>query len=77
MKNTYEKVSEIINSVADIGEMEQESFLKEDLGLDSLSLVEICVRLEEEFSIEFNSDELNPDEILQVRDLVALVEKSI
>lgn len=77
MKNTFERVCNIIHSVIDVGEIDKSNLLKEDLGLDSLTLVEICVRLEDEFSIVFDSDNLSPDEILRVSDLVNLVDKTI
>ncbi len=77
MKNIFETVCGIINEVAGMENIESRDMLKEDLGLDSLSLVEICVRLEDEFSIQFDSDNLNPNEILCVGDLVRLIGKTL
>ncbi len=77
MNKVGETVFEVIKDVAGVEEIQTGDLLKEDLGLDSLTLVEVFVRLEEEFSFEFDSDNLNPDEILWVEDLIALVEKSL
>ena len=77
MNEVSEKVCEVIKDVAGVEEIKTTDLLKEDLGLDSLSLVEVFVRLEEEFSFKFDSDNLNPDEISRVQDLITLVGKSL
>ena len=49
--------------------------LKEDLGLDSLNMVELMVELEERFSIEIDESDLDPAALQTVGQICALVEK--
>ena len=49
--------------------------LKEDCGLDSLSVVELIVALESGFEISFDDGDLDPAEIKTLGDVVALTEK--
>lgn len=49
-----------------------EASLKDDLGIDSLAAVELCLELETEFDIEIGDDELN--KLQTVQDIVNLVE---
>ena len=46
-------------------------------GIDSLSLVMLVTGMEEVFAIEFNDDDLEPDKLALLEDLVALVEKYV
>lgn len=52
----------------DLGDIKFESNLGDDLGLDSLDIVELEMRIEEEFDILFNSDDspenLNTEKLL-------------
>lgn len=77
MDYIFDAVYAVIRSVCGADKIEEDSFLKEDLGLDSLSLVEVLARIEEGLSIEFDSDNLNPEELLQVSDLIVLVRKTL
>lgn len=52
-----------------------QSQLREDLGFDSLRMVELIVALEEEFGIQFCEDDLDPAQLLTVEDLYVLTEK--
>ena len=54
-----------------------ETRLKEDLGLDSLRLVQITVGIEAKYGIEFEVDDLDPRAFERIADLVALTEKTI
>ena len=51
--------------------------LKEELGLDSLSLVSVIVGLESMYGIEFDEGDLDPEALTDVKSLVKLVEKSL
>lgn len=56
----FEKMVEIIKeqlSVEDV-EITMETSFKEDLGADSLDLFELVMALEDEYSVEIPSDEL-------------------
>jgi len=52
-----------------------ESSLREDLGLDSLKMVEFIVALEEEFEITFDDSSLNRDDFTTVEVVAGLVHK--
>jgi acyl carrier protein len=58
-------------------EREPYESLKEDCGLDSLSLVNLIVSLEEEFGITFDDGDLDPAKIVTLNDLLELTEKYI
>lgn len=49
--------------------------LNRDLGFDSLNLVELIVKLEEQFNIIINESDLNPSELRTVENVYSLVEK--
>lgn len=74
---TKEKVIGVISEMCGIGAINEGDLLKEDLGLDSLMLLDIIVTLEEIFEIQFDMGELNPDELTDVSALIALVEKTL
>lgn len=56
-----EKMKEIIAEQlsVDQAEIELETNFKDDLGADSLDLVELVMALEEEYNVEIPSDDLN------------------
>lgn len=49
--------------------------IKEDCGLDSLSLVSVIVRLEEALGKEFDDGDLDPAALITVGDVITLAEK--
>ena len=51
--------------------------LVEDLGLDSLNIVELIVELEELFNIEIDESELDPVTLQTVNQIYSLVEKYV
>ena len=57
-------------------ELEGDEDLREE-GIDSLSLVMLVTGMEEVFAIEFNDDDLDPDKMTSLEDLVDLVEKYV
>ena len=75
MMNTFEKVKEITveQLSVDADEVTLDSTFVDDLGADSLDIVELIMAFEEEFSIEI------PDEVAEkirtVRDAVELIDK--
>lgn len=56
-----EKMKEIIAEQLSVeaSEIEIETNFKDDLGADSLDLVELVMALEEEYNVEIPSDDLN------------------
>lgn len=72
-------MKEIINDI-----LQEKSFceditsdlkLKEDLGFDSLNMVELMVELEERFDFEIDESDLDPSALQTVDQIYALVEK--
>lgn len=70
-----EKVKEIVAESlgADIETITEETTFKEDLGADSLDLFEMVMALEEEYSVEIPTDDL--EKILTVGDVIAYLDK--
>jgi NADH dehydrogenase (ubiquinone) 1 alpha/beta subcomplex 1, acyl-carrier protein len=73
IKIVTERVIEVIRSFEKVNEAKvtADSKFKEDLDLDSLDAVEICLQLEEEFSIQIPDSEA--DNILSVADAVKYI----
>lgn len=71
----FEKISEILCELSGIKEIKPEDNLKEDLALDSLSMVTLLFEIEEIFEIELNESDMNPFDLNTVEDAVKLVEK--
>ena len=49
--------------------------LKEDMGFDSLSLVELIIDLEDRFDIEIDESDLDPGQLKTVGQIYTLVDK--
>lgn len=72
MKNL---VNEILKEKSFCENITPELKLNEDLGLDSLNMVELMVELEERFNIEIDESDLDPAELQTVSQIYALVKK--
>ena len=73
--STFDRVKKVIVEQLDVSEEEvqpQASFV-EDLGADSLDVVELVMGLEEEFDIEIPDEDA--EKIQSVRDAYAYVEQ--
>jgi|YNPMSStandDraft_1061717.scaffolds.fasta_scaffold09373_3 acyl carrier protein len=73
----FEKVREIIAENLNLSEDEikMESNIIDDLGADSLDVMETVMALEEEFDVKFPEEEIK--ELKTVGDLVKYIEKKI
>lgn len=73
---TEEVVKRIIADELDLRESKvtPDTRLVDDIGADSLDMVELAKRFEEEFSIELPDDEV--EEFVTVADVVAYIEKA-
>lgn len=69
----FEKIRKIISEELNISESEitNETSLTDDLGADSIDVFQIVMALEEEFDIEFSSDDA--ENIKTVNDLVEYI----
>jgi acyl carrier protein len=65
-----EKISEQLGVAAD--EVKPESSFIEDLGADSLDIVELVMALEEEFNVEISDEDA--EKIRTVKDVVSYIE---
>ncbi|HHY52172.1 MAG TPA: acyl carrier protein [Clostridiales bacterium] len=70
----FEKVREILADQLDLdeGSITMDSFIVEDLGADSLDVVDIVMRLEEEFDIEVPDEEI--ENMKTVGDIIHFLE---
>lgn len=73
----FEKVVKIVSQKLQIQESEvkEESSFVDDFGADSLDLVELIMKMEEEFGIEISDEE--SQKILTVRDAVNFIESKL
>jgi len=69
-----EKVKKILIEKLSVNEadIKEDSSLVDDLGVDSLDLVELLMKFEEEFKIEISEEE--SQKILTVKDIVDFIE---
>lgn len=70
-----EQIDAILKAITFLERIDPTQKLKEDLGIDSLSMVEMIVELEEKFDIEINESDLNPDELRTVEQIYELVRR--
>ena len=63
-------------AIEDDGSITPTSRLREDLGADSLDMVELTMRVEEHYDIEIPDDDID-DKLITVGDLVTYVEKRV
>lgn len=72
----FEKIREIIASQFDIDEekITMETTVADDLGADSLDVVEVLMSVEDEFSVEIPDEAI--EEIKSVGDLVNYIENN-
>lgn len=76
MSEIQDKVKQIIVDELGVDEAEvtENARFIEDLGADSLDLVELVMRFEDEFGIEISDED--SEKILSVRDAYAYVEQA-
>lgn len=72
-----EKIDKILKEQCFADQIFSEQSLEDDLGMDSLSMVELLVEIEETFQIQLEESDLNPSEFEKVLDIYKLVEKYV
>lgn len=77
MASTLERVKKIVadNVSIDPNDVFEDSHIENDLGADSLDIVEIVMAVEEEFDIEITDEEM--ESAKTVSDLVDLVNRNV
>ena len=73
--STFERVRAVIADELEVSEAEvtEDASFTEDLGADSLDLVELVMRLEEEFEVEIPDEDA--EKIRTVRDALTYIEE--
>lgn len=74
---TRKQISEIVREGCALAEEVTEASSLRELSLDSLAFVEIIVKLEEDFDVEFDLEELSLDAWETVGELIASVEEKM
>lgn len=76
MENTFSRLSIIISTRLGVSpeKIVQSASFKDDLGADSLEIVEIFMAVEEEFDLEIQDEEM--DAIVTVGDAVRFLENA-
>jgi acyl carrier protein len=71
----FDKVKKILIEKLSVNEadIKEDSSLVDDLGVDSLDLVELLMKFEEEFKVEISEEE--SQKILTVKDIVDFIEE--
>ena len=75
MNSTKEMIHSILTEKKFTDVITPDMSLSEDLGFDSLSLVELIVDLEDRFDIEIDESDLDPGHIKTVGQIYSLVDK--
>ena len=75
MNSTREMINSILAEKKFSDVITPDMSLSEDLGFDSLSLVELIVDLEDRFDIEIDESDLDPGHIKTVGQFYSLVDK--
>ncbi|MFD2704839.1 MULTISPECIES: acyl carrier protein [Salibacterium] len=73
-ENTLERVKKIVAERLDVEESDitREASFKDDLGADSLDVVELVMELEDEFDLEISDEEA--EKIVSVADVVNYID---
>lgn len=75
MKNTEAIINSILKEKRFYDKITADMKLIEDLGFDSLSLVELIVDLEDRLDIEMDESDLDPERLKTVGQIYSLVDK--
>lgn len=70
-----QRTMELLTSLSGVKAERGDQTLADDLGLDSLNLVLLLLKLEETFGFALEESDMNPLELTSVADVAALVEK--
>ena len=72
---TFNKLAVILSDLSGIEDIHLGHELQRDLGLDSLQMVTLLMIVEERFQILLNESDMNPFDLIFVRDVMTLLEK--
>lgn len=66
-------VNQVLSELSFADDVQETHSLRDDLGFDSLGLVELIVALEDAFGVELEMSDLDPVHLARVSDLYALM----
>ena len=72
---TFNKLVDVLSELSGIENIHLDHALQGDLGLDSLQMVTLLMTVEERFQILLNESDMNPFDLVFVRDVMTLLEK--
>ena len=68
-----ETIRELLRSLSGCGEFRDTDGLQDVLGLDSLAMVTLLVRLEDAFGIRLDESDMNPYELYAAQDVIPAI----
>lgn len=72
---TKNKISKILNKLTGFENIKLEENLQLDLAMDSISMVTLLIEIEEAFEITLDEADMNPFNLITVKDIVDMVGK--
>ena len=72
---TDEKLQKILRELSGLDTFGESDSLQADLGLDSLSMVNLLLAIEDAYGVTLEESDLDPMTLLTVADVSALVKK--
>jgi len=76
---TLNHKNKIINTISKLSVLSDSEINLEDkftdIGIDSLKIVELIIKLEEDLNIKFDDVELDPSKLIVVKNILELTEK--
>ena len=73
--NTEDRVKRVLQDLCGQETIEMNASLQSDLALDSLLMVTMLVKIEEEFNIELKETDMNPFDLTNVQSVVNMIKK--
>lgn len=71
----FEELNKLLCTMSFNSSVGMQDRLAEELGFDSLKIIELFVRAEEIYSIEIDETDLDPSKLKTVKDLFELIKK--
>ena len=71
----FENAVEILKELRGMEDIRTDDKLKDDLALDSLSMVTLLLEIEDCFGIQLEEADMDPNDLASVEDVLELIEK--
>lgn len=65
----------LLSDFAEPTELQADTRLKEDLGLDSMEIVQLVMKINRQFALQIQSSEITPDNFATLGRIQALIER--